>query len=330
MHSNPWYQEAVINGVAMPARRKDGDTSEYRWRTFVEPFLPDGRDRHFLELGSNAGFYLRKARALGYKATGVERNPLYLSQAAYWEEQEPVGVQTIEGDLNRAGIPLSHTVLLANIIYWLNPKQVRRLIFRLRRRALNVIVIGRHTRLKNHCSDCRKEAVKAWFQGWEAIEGHTDHKHYSILFKNPELEEVNIDDVEIYHYNNGPKKDTFERAFTRFLKKTNNGSMANIMTTHYYKYLVSRGVKRKKRRVLCERYMKLLFDIKDRGLVKPIQALWIDGKLRLIDGDHRYLIAKFLGIKKVICRTQNHRFIPSRWEIKKIYHGLESLTTFEK
>ena len=63
-----WYQNATINGVAMPTRSRRRNTHERRWRTFVKPLLPleDGTDRTFIELGCNAGFYLRKMKDRGY------------------------------------------------------------------------------------------------------------------------------------------------------------------------------------------------------------------------------------------------------------------------
>ena len=53
-----------------------------RWETLVEPLVPkDGKDRRFLDLGCNAGFYMTKAEELGYKAIGVEQEPFYINRA---------------------------------------------------------------------------------------------------------------------------------------------------------------------------------------------------------------------------------------------------------
>ena len=55
---------------------------ERRWRTFLEPLVPaDGKDRTFLDLGCNAGFYMTKAEKLGYRAIGLERDADYIGQA---------------------------------------------------------------------------------------------------------------------------------------------------------------------------------------------------------------------------------------------------------
>ena len=41
--------------------------------------------------------------------------------------------------------------------------------------------------------------------------------------------------------------------------------------------------------------------IKERGILQPLSLMDVDGKLILIDGLHRLLVAKKLGIKKVPC-----------------------------
>ena len=57
----------------MPARRRY-DTSQHRWDALIKPILPEkGGHRLFVELGCNAGFYLRKASELGYQTIGVEK-----------------------------------------------------------------------------------------------------------------------------------------------------------------------------------------------------------------------------------------------------------------
>ena len=79
---NNWYQEATIKGVKM-SQRRNRDTNEKRWKNLIEPLLPftDGNDRLFMELGSNAGFYLRKMSDLGFKTIGVEIEDEFVAHA---------------------------------------------------------------------------------------------------------------------------------------------------------------------------------------------------------------------------------------------------------
>ena len=46
---------------------------KWRHRKHIGPFIdPDGRDRLFYDLGANAGYHMREAEKLGYKAKGVD------------------------------------------------------------------------------------------------------------------------------------------------------------------------------------------------------------------------------------------------------------------
>lgn len=308
-----WYQEAVINGVAMPRRRRGNDTSERRWEIFIEPFMIPGEGRRFIELGSNAGFYLRKARELGYEAIGVEKDPLFLAQARYWEAQDPVGVQTVEADLNNYDIPVAHTVLLANILYWQTPEQVAALVKQLRQKALFVIVLGRHQPLKSHRSDCRAEYLSQQFHDWEvATVSIPPDKHFSVKFRNPSMHEVGIDDVEVFDYGVTHKRDYFVKAFWHFLRKLDTGQPIKDSTTKYYKYLCMCQIKRRKRTELFQRYASMFEDIRHRGLQKPLYVEKAEDRFILLDGDHRYLIAKYLGHPRILVTTEYVRHIPSR------------------
>ena len=219
----PWYQDAIINNVPMPTRRGGRDSSEYRWNHFIEPLIEkEGKGRRFIELGSNAGFYLRKAKELGFEAIGIENEPLYVAQAKYWEEKEPIGAKTIEMDLNNYVIPVTHTVLLANIIYYLNPNQVSSLIYMLRKRALNVVVISRHERLSRIKYSCEKNQIYEYFSGWEVIEGGEDKRHWSIMFKNPRMIELDINRLVIFDPVNPEKRKKFETSFIKFVDLIGN------------------------------------------------------------------------------------------------------------
>lgn len=310
-----WYQEAVIDGVKMPRRRKDSDTSERRWQLFIEPLLvPDGKGKRFVELGCNAGYYLRKARELGYEAIGVENNPTYLAQAKYWEEKEPMGVKLIEADLNAYKMPVCHTVLLANILYWLTPEQVSSLIKTLSHRAMKVIVIGRHRPLKQHISPCDNVSITNYFHSWLHWMGNVDAKHYSILFFNPNIMEVPIDYLQIHGYGTSHKGDLLEKSFLHLLNLIDNKRPYNPAATRYYKYLHANRIKRSKRTGLFKRYTAMFHDIKQHGLSEPLY-ISNDGKIK--DGDHRYLIAKYLKHKTILCTTAYYRHVPSRNKIKE-------------
>jgi len=297
----PWYQDAVINNIAMPTRRGGKDSSEYRWNFFIKPFIEDdGRCRRFIELGSNAGFYLRKASNLNFETIGVENDPLYVSQAHYWEEKEPLGTKTIALDLNEFVIPAAHTVLLANIIYYLNPGQVLSLVNILEKRVLNVIVLSRHNRISRIKYPCEKKKIFQYFSGWNIIDSKEDKKHWSVLFKNPKIIEADIHELVIYNTKNLKKGELFESSFSEMVKLMDSGKPFDITKSAYYNYFI--GMPHFKRMKYIERAFNLFDSVKKNGVLKPlIIKKHINDYYRVWDGDHRFIICKYLGIDKIIC-----------------------------
>ena len=298
-----WYQEATINGVKMRQRRYR-DTSQYRWETLIEPLLPfrDGTDRRFVELGSNAGFYLRKMADLGFSAIGVEREKEFYDHAMYWENNDPKGTLTLHTVLNDYRVPSCQVLLLAQVHYWLTRKEISRLMWKLRRVAMHVIVVGRHRPMRAHRSDCRIEPLRGYFKGW--VEGETteNQKHFGVIFKNSRL--VEKETGELGFYQQLMKSKRLLPAFDKLINDVISGEVTGLCKRHpYYRYLQWRGDPLRDRRFIKK--VNLIKSVYENGLIKPLQiGREIDGKLddrQLYDGDHRYMIARNLGISKIIC-----------------------------
>lgn len=295
MNTKKWYQEAVINGVRMPFQR-NRDTSEKRWLTFILPLLPAGSGL-FVDLGCNAGFYMRKAVDLGYRAIGIEIDNDYLRHARFWEDQDPKGVTIIKGDLSEYDLPACQIVLLANVHYWLTDQKLRKLMRNLRKKALSVIVVGRHFRSDVHKSPCDIDSLRRLFRGFKEGKSIVGSKHYSVIFENPKLVEKEVTEV----FNNQPltKSRRFLPSFGRLIDDS-----SNPLNSDYYRYLRRRGFKDSKK-LLMER-VNLIDDVRKNGIKDPlILGRMVNDKYqkdRLTDGDHRITIAKKIGIKKVICK----------------------------
>ena len=243
-----WYQEAVINGKAMPTRRKE-DTNEKRWKNLIEPLLPsrDGKDRLFIELGSNAGFYLRKMADLGFKTIGIEKEDEFVAQAKYWEENDPKGTETIQADLREWPLRASYIVLLANVHYWLTPDELKELIHWLIVRSMYVIVIGRFRPMRQHKSDCRLPALLESFDGWVQGKVTEDGKHYGTIFRNPIIIEREVSELEFFQKLMKSKR--FYAAFAEMVEKVLSGEITKLETgSKYYRYLQWRNDKTRRRR----------------------------------------------------------------------------------
>jgi len=294
-----WYQEATINGVVMPTRRNN-DTSEVRWNTFIKPLLPfDGDGRLCVDLGCNAGFYLRQMADLGFNGIGVDKDPIYAAHARYWEAGEPKGVTIIEGNLLDYDIPAASIVILANVHYWLSLKERAILEDQLWDKAMYCLVIGRHKTAPEHTSLCdmenmQKTFLKRTFEAFETVDTVRGKKHYSILFKNPNLCEK--DTEEILSISKCYTSKQFMPSFLQFVELVLSGDEFDMKDTAYWKYLVARSMKKREQDI--HRHAALILDAKERGIVDP---LVFDGDV-IKDGNHRMLVAHALGIKHLICR----------------------------
>lgn len=294
-----WYQEAIIRGVKMPTQR-NSDTSENRWRRFIQPLLPGlPLGGLFVDLGCNAGFYARKAVDLGFKVIGVEIDDEYIKHAKYWEKNDPKGVEIIQGDICRYDLPVCQIALLANVHYWLTEFQLNKLIDNLKEKALSVIVVGRNWKSDRHKSPCDINSLRALFHDFIEVKSVVDKKHYSVLFNNPRLIEKDVNEV----FNNQPltKSRKFLRSFNKLIDDN-----SDPFNSDYYNYLKWRKFDGPEK--LLAKRIELIKDIRKNGIKNPLLLGRIDevgkyDKNRLTDGDHRIILAKKIGLKKVICKT---------------------------
>ena len=292
-----WYQEATINGAKMPARRK-ADTNERRWRAFIKPLLPfnKGHGRMVIELGCNAGFYLRKMRSRGYKAIGIEKEMEFIRHAHYWESCDPKGVEIIEGDLNQYNMPVSQIVIMANVHYWLTPDELTALVGKLLTKVMYCIVVGRHRTLSIHKSPCDFGSLRETFGDWDIKKVITGRKHYSVLFRNPDVVEKKTSDL--FPNQQLVKSKRFLPSYKGLVDMVIAGQKFNYRDTDYYNYLVWRRFKYP--RILFGRHLSLIRTMKEGGMLNPLVLLGD----KVIDGDHRLIVAKCLGMDKIICSTQ--------------------------
>ena len=288
-----WYQEATINGVKMPQRRQR-DTSEKRWQTFVKPLIKPGPGA-VTDLGCNAGFYCRKMVDLGYSATGVERSHEFLAHARYWEKCEPKGVRVVESDIAEHKLRCSHYLLMANVHYWLTSEQLHALKKQMDSRVLNVILIGRHHQHYTHNSPCDFGYLSELFKGWDEVKYIAPHgnKHFSVLFRNPKLTARNIDDL--FQNQQLFKSKKFLPAYNKLIDEVLAGKQIEPEKTEYMEYLRWRGFDDCES--LFEKHVNVITTMAEERTTQ--EPLTIDGG-RVIDGDHRLIVAKKLGIKSLL------------------------------
>ena len=290
---------------------------EKRWDQLVGPLVPkDGKDRLFLDLGCNAGFYMVKAEELGYRAFGVEREQGFIDQA-------PEGLNIIKGDINtdrsyvsergsamrRQGLPIAllkspaaYITLLANVLYHQTDAQVESILRYLMYSSAYLLIMGRH-KGSNVTSRPDRDHLgrildrKAW-----KIENETStKKFYAVLAKNQMVEERNLE--EIYKHTVAYTSEVrghveFFEPFADFIRKVITSDETPDDKTAFWKYLKARRFRY--RHALCFWYKHLIEEAMVNGITTPLDCL---GSC-VADGNHRLVIAKELGIERLIVRQK--------------------------
>jgi SAM-dependent methyltransferase len=279
-----WYQDATINGVKMPAVRRR-DTSHKRWETFIRPHLSISENNEtFLDLGCNAGFYCRQATDIGFKSIGIEKDLNPYRQALYWESCEPKGVRFVHDDICECDIPKVDVALMSCVHYWLTDHELKGVERTLRGRAKKVIVMARRRKAEVHASSPVYDILKKRFENWTCGRLIKSGMHYSVVFTNTSIGNTEIVKVDDIFKKQQLARSRFYSAFGALVKTGD--------VREYVNYLKWRGFPKER----ANRQIKLIQDIKKNGIQNP---LVMEGD-RVVDGDHRLIIAKILGIKKVI------------------------------
>ncbi len=292
--------------------------NEGKWENFIKPLLrpvpivkDDYSDLSFLEIGCNAGLYLRLAKEMGFKdVTGIEQ----------WEDPCRVGEkyrdslgldykiinEEITQDYDFEKLPCVDVVVLANFHYHIANNVFVYLLDALKNKARFVLVVSdgtaRHVRwrAKPGMEDTRK-----FFRDWEEamsvypILGDGPHPRknmYSFLYKS-KLKRVPLDMIRLRGYGESETS----RITEEFIKEA-LGDNVDVKRTELYHFLKSRQKNKtaEYHADFLQKKKELARDIRDNGLKKPIIT---DESDYLIDGGHRFFIMKALGYKSIITRV---------------------------
>ena len=317
-----WYQTIELEGVDAifeDIKRKNSKFwNEGKWDNFIKPLLPKERQT-FIEIGCNAGLFLKMATDAGFKnVVGVERNRQIFNQAKCFREHtggkyrlvnEGVGV-----DLRLEDLPISDVVLIANAHYYFTVGAFSKLVDSLRNRSLYCIVVSARAKRRKGNALYDINSVRGYFRDWHEITTIEDvdiegdpcprPQMYSVLFRG------NLSTLDVNDYHGAwfeAAKDKEHRSYMLapsmqdFFTKVLSGENFEIEDTSFYEYWRDREPHRSPEwtKNFLSYKAGLAKDIQGNGIKEPI---YINQDGMLLDGLHRLCIAKLLGYKHIICK----------------------------
>lgn len=171
-----WYQnvDGVDGAVFKDPRRADSKFwGEGKWKNFILPLLPLER-RTFVEIGCNAGLFLKLATDAGFKdVIGIEADEDRVDQAAQYlrthKSTYKIIYQKVDNNFDWDQLPLTDVTLLSNVHYYFPINTFMKLVDHLRSRSLYCIVVSAKARRRSGRTRHYLEAVRGYFDDWEEI-----------------------------------------------------------------------------------------------------------------------------------------------------------------
>lgn len=322
----PFETYQHVEGTPMTERDKEQiDNQSWgkgKWDNFVRPFLPkaetiepkvkgmsvttsapDCSEMTFVDMGCNAGLFLKYADNMGFgRIIGVDSN-----DGAVERGQEYLG--KIKGNyaiINERmedcidSLPVADYTVLANAHYYYNVADWLKYLDRLQYKTINCIIVTAKKR-ENQCNagSSIEEVINYFRGGWE-YKGRKDTRKtgaarertlWGLHFKS-KLERVPIDSLD-----NGNSQ---QRGFWA---EMDEGKL--FTDTEYYRRFLDYRVTKGKWTVeqldeYFEEYVALYKDIVERGMLEPIIVK--QSNMRIVDGNHRHDILRHLGHESIIVR----------------------------
>lgn len=308
-----YYQNVGIGGVEYedPKRINSKYWNEGKWDNYIKPLLPEHKNT-FIEVGCNAGLFLKLAKETGFKnVIGIEGGKKRFKQAEKYREVNGLDYKLINKpiqDVNLDDLPLADVVLFSNTHYYIPIAEFMNVVNKLKGRcAYCIIVSAQARRLGNMAAHyLESPGIRGYFKYWREIkfvgdplglEKLTDStarkQMYGILFKG-DLDSVNTD--ELYDvsekWENKYKNDLILPCLEKFFKDPLNESSL-------FEYWKNQGYSEKEIRHKLNHNLSLFKDIKENGMKEPV---FLNINNKVLDGVHRMTILKELNYSEVLVR----------------------------
>lgn len=276
--------------------------NEGKWDNFVLPLLPlDCHGLTFVEMGCNAGLFLKLAQDKGFKTVvGVDSDVDAIQRGCRWRDANGGHYRFIRSKMEESieDLPVADYTVLVNAHYYFSIDEWLKYLDRLQYKTRYCIIVTTEKRPGNRCwAQADVENVRKYFKTWEetgfvdAISTEGDprpRKLYGLCFKSPFVERVSIDSL-----------DSGNHVQDEFYKEIDQGIAFN--KTKYYKIL------KPYRKNWTEEELDSWI-VRKINLYRHIENFWITNPLiissdnLILDGNHRCQMLKHLGNKEVLVR----------------------------
>jgi SAM-dependent methyltransferase len=316
------HQNITIDGIDLPAeynnRKNSNFFNEGKWRNFILPLLPeDPKDRTFIEIGCNAGLYLKMATEYGFRnVVGVEADPHDCAIAEKYRNANgmdyKVLCRTVGKGFRFSELPVADVILLSNMHYYIHMEHFIPFLDRMLHKTIYCIVVSRQMREKKHGYPLPEiEPLRLMFKDWELmrimqtssqmLEGDPHRRRlHSMLFRS-ELKRQPISD-----YTTRTQKYIKQQEFIDIIRDGRDVPLEETINWEYWKIRKQDEKKTEKGRwtdsqirAHVQKRKDLVESLMKDGMKEPI-LVWPD---RMgIDGGNRAQILKLLGYESIIVR----------------------------
>jgi hypothetical protein len=297
------YQD-MDDGIKMHLTDKQKGSkfwNEGKWENYVVPFLPKNcKGLTYVDMGCNAGLFLKLAEERGFsKVVGIESGKAAVKRGLAYRDKHgyKYDIQCRYMERSLWHLPMADYVSFINSHYYLLIHDWLDILDRLQFKTMYcIITTTRRTEWLCNASS-HGSNVKRYFKNWKLMgvipqlpikDDPCPRSLWNYCFKTPSLEKVPIGKLEGGQHVQGA-----------YYKQLDEG--VPPLKTRYFKMFCKRHktTPRKRLEWRMHQKVKLYEDVKKNGIKNPII---VNHHYRVLDGNHRYNILKYLGYKKVIVR----------------------------
>lgn len=270
--------------------------NEGKWNNFVLPFLKEKGT--LIDMGCNAGLFLKLAEDIGFKAVGVDSNEEAVNRGAEWRDKNGGNYKFLLGPMEGCldELPMADYTVLANAHYYFYIKDWLEYLDKLRFKTRYCIIVTTE-KMNRQISMASADPgmVRKYFKDWEEVgfidalptEGDpSPRKLYGLCFKS-KVERVSELDCG-NHVQDG------------FYADIDKG--VGYHKTRYYRIL--KPYRKKWTQEQLDEFMlgkiALFRSVKENGQLRPVI---VGENNRILDGNHLYCILKYLGEDVLVRRV---------------------------